>query len=164
MTQAIVPEEEPVSVALELHHRRLDDLLDRVEIDIEAGDWSEARRRFSLFRQELDEHVRIEEDLLFPSLESPGRPGAGESAVMRAEHAEIRRLLDMLEELLEDGQPIGEATDMLEVMLAAHHAKEERVLYPMFERLAPPEAYAALASELRPLLRVAQRGPTPSYR
>jgi iron-sulfur cluster repair protein YtfE (RIC family) len=152
MTQAIAPEE-PVSVALELHHRRLDDLLDRVEIDVEVGDWSEARRRFSLFRQELEEHIRIEENLLFPSLESAGRPSTGPTVVMRAEHAEIGRLLDVIEQFLEDGNPIGEATDMLEAMLAAHNMKEERVLYPMFERLAPPEAYAAVASELRPLLR-----------
>jgi iron-sulfur cluster repair protein YtfE (RIC family) len=152
MTQAMAPEE-PVSVALELHNRRLDDMLDRAAIDVEVGDWSEARRRFSLFRQELEEHIRIEEDLLFPSLEQPGRSGAGSTSVMRAEHAQIRQLLEVIEEFVHVAQPVSDVTDMLEALLGAHNAREERVLYPMFERLAPPEAYAALTGELRPLLR-----------
>ena len=152
MTRALVSEER-VSVALELHHRRLDDILDRVEIDVEVGDWSEARRGFSLFRRELHEHMRIEEELLLPSLELPARP-ASESPMMmiRAEHAEIRGFLDAIERLLDHEQPIGDATDALESFLAAHHAREERLLFPMFERMAPPEAYEALANELRPLL------------
>jgi iron-sulfur cluster repair protein YtfE (RIC family) len=134
MTQAMAPEE-PVSVALELHNRRLDDMLDRAEIDVEVGDWSEARRRFSLFR------------------EQPGRSGAGSTSVMRAEHAQIRQLLEVIEEFVHVAQPVSDVTDMLEALLGAHNAREERVLYPMFERLAPPEAYAALTGELRPLLR-----------
>jgi iron-sulfur cluster repair protein YtfE (RIC family) len=150
-TQALAIEER-VSVALELHHRRLDDILDRVEIDVEVGDWSEARRGFSLFRRELHEHMRIEEELLLPSLELPARPASLPPMMMRAEHAEIRGFLDAIERLLDDERPIGDATDALESFLAAHHSKEERLLYPMFERIAPPEAYEALANELRPLL------------
>jgi iron-sulfur cluster repair protein YtfE (RIC family) len=145
--------EEQVSAALERHHRRLDDMLDRVEIDVEAGDWSEARQGFSLFRRELEEHIRIEEELLLPSLEVPGRVGYGPGGMMRTEHGQIRGLLEVVETLLEDEQPIADATDALEALLSEHNAKEECMLYPMFERMAPPEAYAALAIELRPLLR-----------
>jgi iron-sulfur cluster repair protein YtfE (RIC family) len=151
-TQAI-PTVEPVSVALERHHRRLDDILDRVEIDVEAGDWSEARRGFSLFRRELDEHIRIEEELLLPSLEGLGGAGFGPNEVMRIEHGRIRGWLDAIETLLVAEQAIGDATDALEALLSEHNAKEERVLYPMFERMASPAAYAALVYELRPLLR-----------
>jgi len=38
-----------------------------------------------------------------------------------------------------------------EALLDTHNAKEEQGLYPLFERHAPPEAYAALDLQLRPL-------------
>jgi hypothetical protein len=144
--------EEPVSVALELHHHRLDDMLDRIEIDVEAGNWSEARRGFSLFRRELEEHMRLEEDLLLPALGMTSLVEGGAAALMRGEHSLIRELLEVIESGLENEWPIGEATDALEATLADHNANEERLLYPMFERTATPEAYAAVAFELRPLL------------
>ena len=151
-TPHMVPAEEPVSVALELHHHRLDDMLDRIEIDVEAGNWGEARRGFSLFRRELEEHMRLEENLLLPALGMTLQVEGGAAALMRAEHPLIRELLEMIEIGLENECPIGEATDALEVTLADHNANEERLLYPMFERMATPEAYAAVAFELRPLL------------
>jgi iron-sulfur cluster repair protein YtfE (RIC family) len=144
--------DEPVSVALELHHRRLDDMLDRVEIDVEAGSWSEARRGFALFRRELEEHLRLEEELLLPALGPGSQVGDGPAFVVRAEHPQIRELLEIVEIALENEYPIGEVTDALEATLADHNLSEERVLYPLFEQLATPEAYAAAVSELRPLL------------
>ena len=144
---------EPVSVALELHHHRLDDMLDRIEIDVEAGNWSEGRRGFSLFRRELEEHMRLEEEILLPTVGLTWQVNYGPPAVVRADHARIRDLLDVVEVGLENEYPIGEVTDALEAMLADHNAKEEHLLYPMFERLATPEAYAAATFELRPLIR-----------
>jgi len=151
--------DEPVSVALEMHHHRLDDMLDRVEIDVEAGSWSEARRGFSLFRRELEEHMRLEEELLLPALGSASAVADGPAAVMRTEHPQIRELLDVIEIGLENEYPIAEATDALEATLADHNAGEERLLYPLFERTAAPDAYAAVIFELRPLLGVSTVGP-----
>jgi iron-sulfur cluster repair protein YtfE (RIC family) len=147
-----IADDEPVSVALELHHHRLDDMLDRIEIDVEAGDWSEARRGFALFRRELEEHMRLEEDLLLPALGLGLQVDDGPAAVMRTEHPVIRQLLEAIEIGLENEYPIGEVTDALEAALADHNIKEERLLYPMFERTATPDAYAAAVFELRPLL------------
>jgi iron-sulfur cluster repair protein YtfE (RIC family) len=147
-----IPADELVSVALELHHHRLDDMLDRVEIDVETGAWSEARRGFALFRRELEEHMRLEEELLLPALGPASQVGDGPAFVMRGEHPQIRELLEMVEIALENEYPIGEVTDALEATLADHNLGEERVLYPLFEQLATPEAYAAAALELRPLL------------
>ncbi len=144
--------EVPVSLVLELHHRRLDEMLDRVEMDVEIGDWSEARTGFARFQVELEEHMRIEEEMIFPSFEAFTRSPGGPTAVMRAEHDQIRQVLTVLEGFLGDEQPIDEATLALEALLSVHNDKEERVIYPMFEQHAPPEACAALKLELRPLL------------
>jgi iron-sulfur cluster repair protein YtfE (RIC family) len=147
-----IAEDEPVSVALELHHHRLDDMLDRIAIDVETGSWSEARRAFSLFRHELEEHMRLEEELLVPALGVGLQIEDGPAAVMRAEHPVLRQLLQVIELGLENEFPIGDATDTLQATLADHNVKEERLLYPLFERMATPGAYAAAFFELRPLL------------
>ena len=144
-------EAESVSLALELHHRRLDELFDRVEIAAEIDDWSEARREFGQFRAALEEHFRIEEDFMFPSFEAFTRALGGPTTAMRAEHREIARFLDVIEGLLRDEQPIGDIAAIFEAMLEAHNAKEEQGLYPLFERHAPPEAYSVLDQELRPV-------------
>ena len=75
---------------------------------------------------------------------------------MRAEHRRIESFVALLEQLLRDEQPIADASTALETLLAEHNATEERYVYPLFERYAPPDLYAALDLELRPL--VAPRG------
>ncbi len=144
-------EAETVSLALELHHRRLDELFDRVAIATEIGSWSEARREFGQFRAALEEHFRIEEDFMFPSFEAFTRALGGPTAAMRVEHREMLRFLDVIEGLLRDEQPIGEMVAAFEALLDTHNAKEEQGLYPLFERHAPAEAYSALDRELRPV-------------
>jgi hypothetical protein len=138
---------ETVSVALEQHHHRLDDMLDRIEIDVEVGSWGEARRGFSLFRREL------EEEILLADVGSEWQVNYGPPAVVRGDHARIRDLLDVVEVGLEEEYPMEETTGALAAVLAEHNAKEEHLLYPMFERLATPEAYAAATFELRPLMK-----------
>ena len=144
-------EQETASLTLELHHRRMDEMLERVAISIDLGSWGEARALFARFRAELEEHIRIEEQVMFPSFEAFMRVTGGPTAVMRREHQEIARCLDLLEEHLAAERTDDDALDQLQMMLASHNAKEEQVLYPMFDRHAPPEAYRALMRELRPL-------------
>ena len=79
----------PVTLVLERHHRHLDEMLDRVEMDVEVGSWSEARRRFAQFQTEMDEHIRLRRAASSrPSRRS--RATGGPTAVMRVEHREIQ--------------------------------------------------------------------------
>jgi iron-sulfur cluster repair protein YtfE (RIC family) len=150
-SESAVVHEQPVSLVLELHHRRLDEMLDRVKKAVDIGSWSDARSGFARFQSELETHMRIEEDLMFPSFEAITGTGFGPPAVMRAEHGQIRGLLTSIEGLLRDEQAIDEAAGALETLLPAHNTKEERIVYPMFERHAPGEAYLALDLELKRL-------------
>lgn len=155
LTQSAAPRTDPdttPSLILEMHHRLIDEILDAVEIAVDIGSWAEARALFASFRGELEEHIRIEEELMFPSFEAFMRAPGGPTVVMRSEHAEIARCLDAVETCLDGEEPDIGALDRLDAALTSHNAKEERVLYPMFERHAPPEAYGALLDELRPLL------------
>lgn len=141
------------AMLLELHHQRLDDLLDDVELMADAESWQDARRRFDAFRRELEAHIRLEEEMMFPSFEQDAPMLRGPTMVMRAEHAAIKAFLEEVAGALTEERAISRATAELERRLAAHNFKEERVLYPAFERTAPSSARAALTGEVEALLR-----------
>jgi hemerythrin-like domain-containing protein len=109
----------------------------------EEGHRFAAVHRLSQFTFGLRRHIRMEEDLLFPAFDDRSRmpAGSGPTAVMRAEHREIEELLRNLEKLLTggdcatviqtiEGRPVHPST-----LLSSHDAKEEKVLYPMADRL-----------------------------
>jgi regulator of cell morphogenesis and NO signaling len=89
----------------------------------------------------LQRHIRFEEELLFPLFEERTGlgPGAGPTAVMREEHAEIRQLLTRVGD--EIGSPGAEAEALrrrLSYTLAEHNGKEEEILYPAIDDLLSP--------------------------
>lgn len=141
-----------VAMLLELHHRRLDDMLDEVELLADAERWQDARRGFVTFRRELEAHIRLEEEMMFPTFEQEAPMLRGPTMVMRAEHAAIKASLMQIAGELTEERPIARATAELEAQLDAHNFKEERVLYPAFERAASAPVRAALAVEVDALL------------
>ena len=99
--------------------------------------------RLSEFVFGLRRHIRMEEDHLFPLFEDrSGIPaGSGPTAMMRAEHQEIEAILRVVEKFLDvgdcatviqtvEGQPVHPS-----LLFRSHDAKEERMLYPMADRL-----------------------------
>jgi iron-sulfur cluster repair protein YtfE (RIC family) len=141
------------AVLLELHHERLDDLLEDVKLMADAGSWKDAGRRFAAFRREMHEHMRLEEEMMFPAFEGDASTPRGPTRVMRDEHAAINALLTDVERGLAEGGPISRTISELEARLGAHNFKEERVLYPTFERTAPVAVRTALAAQVEALVR-----------
>src|SRR5690242_8270856 len=95
-SQSAESAENTVSLELELHNRRLDEMLDHVEMTVEIGNWSAARRGFARFQSELEEHMRLEEELIFPAFEMFTRAAGGPTTGLRAEHGEIRGLVALM--------------------------------------------------------------------
>jgi hemerythrin-like domain-containing protein len=126
-----------VSELLGSDHRRLDAILAEVKRALAAGDLAGAAARFSAFREGLERHIVAEEQVLFPTFErATGLSGGGPTQVMRAEHAELRRLLDELAASLARSSD-DERTSLLGVLtglIRAHNGKEERILYPMTDQ------------------------------
>jgi iron-sulfur cluster repair protein YtfE (RIC family) len=140
---------------LQADHRRLDALMGGCEAMFEAGDVNGARAAFSEFREGLTRHIKIEEGLLFPEFEAASglsREG-GPTGVMRYEHAEILRLLDIIRELFDALQPVADEFERLRSSLVAllheHNMKEERILYPMTDRMVPPQQLRELCRKIR---------------
>lgn len=105
-----------------------------------AGDLETARALFERFEVGLFRHIGFEEDLLFPAIESAAGfpPHAGPTAVMRAEHVEIRAAVRLLHDAI--GDPSADAESLrgrLHATLGPHNEKEERILYPMADRALP---------------------------
>lgn len=103
-----------------------------------AGDFDTARALFERFARGLVRHIGFEEDLLFPAVESAaGFPAyAGPTAVMRAEHVDIRAAVQLLRGTI--GDPSADAEPLRERLHAAlgpHNEKEERILYPLADRV-----------------------------
>jgi iron-sulfur cluster repair protein YtfE (RIC family) len=125
----------PASVTqlLGLDHRRLDAILADAKRWLATGDLQRAHARFSAFRNGLEHHIVVEEEILFPTFEAlTGASGVEPTHVMRTEHAEIRRLMAEVASNLERGGDEGHTTPLaaLTARVYAHSRKEERILYP----------------------------------
>lgn len=126
-----------VTSLLEADHERLDGILAEVKQHVGAASHQQAAERFAAFREGLERHIVLEEEVLFPLLEkSTGVADAGPTAVMRTEHREIRSLLGEVDSLL-GGRIEGDTLATMAALtgiLVAHNGKEERILYPMTDR------------------------------
>jgi iron-sulfur cluster repair protein YtfE (RIC family) len=146
-----------VTDLLQDDHRRLDAVLAEAKRSVTAGDLARAAAGFREFRGGLERHIVAEEDVLFPALDRLSGGGAGGPiAVMRHEHAEIRRLMAELAAALDGGGAAAEATRRLgdlSALLLAHNGKEEHVLYPMTDESARrASALAELVRRVRVVL------------
>lgn len=146
---------ETVSTYLQSDHRRLDALLDECRRLVEAGDMTRAAGLFDQFQEGLVRHIRIEEDLLFPEFEKAAGMGrdSGPTGVMLSEHVEIQRLMEEIHEALAATPPAREAFEPLRsallALLSEHNTKEERILYPMSDRMIDPERLAGLLRDMK---------------
>lgn len=123
--------------ALAWDHDRLDALEGAAFESLGAGDLASARTTFAAFARGLERHIRFEEEILFPAVEERAGfpPHAGPTAVMRAEHAEIRACLAGITAALDaDGAGAQAIRARLGGLLGDHNLKEERILYPLADR------------------------------
>lgn len=138
--------------ALAWDHDRLD-ALERAAFEFRAaGDLATATTLFEKFARGLVRHIGFEEDLLFPILEKKigFPPTAGPTAVMRAEHVEIRAALEGIRAAMPD--PLADPLPFrrqLHDALGPHNEKEEQILYPMADRCLMPEGADDLVSRIQ---------------
>lgn len=95
-----------------------------------------AARIFAEFRENLEQHIRCEEEILYPVFQRVA--GARECGMesMRGEHAAIRAQVELVERLLDraDGRLVVEQITLRD-LLNPHCAKEELVFYPLLDEM-----------------------------
>ncbi len=139
-----------ISEFLEADHRRLDQILEGAKQLVDAGALSEARGCFVDLASGLNRHIDAEEEILFPAFERlTGHMGP--TAVMRAEHLDIRAWMDTAAEALDAGDAAAfkSAVHALSVTLSAHNMKEESVLYPATDAAAGSRTREELVDRMR---------------
>jgi quercetin dioxygenase-like cupin family protein/hemerythrin len=112
----------------------------------ESGAAAAAFLRF--FAAETVKHFREEEELLFPL--AVGFDEAHEPLVRALlEHQRLHALVAELEARVADGGPVAGEMRELGELLEAHVRHEERVLFPLIERLVAGEALETLSLQTR---------------
>jgi hemerythrin-like domain-containing protein len=126
-----------ISKFLQQDHAHCDALFALAEACVERHDWEGAERSYAQFDAALNQHLDMEEEVLFPAFEGvPGAP-AGPTAVMRAEHDQLQGILSELDDALatRNTDDFLANAETLRIMLGQHNMKEEGILYPLADRL-----------------------------
>jgi len=131
-------------------HRKCDNTYAHLEEAVMDDDENGAKQYCDEFSRELLEHLKREEDVLFPAFEAKSGSQMGPTQVMKMEHVQIRDMLGKIVELVGSGPAkdvkkklIG-LFETLMILMQQHNMKEEQILYPMADR--------ALAAELEDVI------------
>ena len=118
-------------------HRHCNALFLYAERLAAAAQWEQAQRALDEFLRALEAHLLAEEEVLFTALEAWYGGPVLPAQAMRREHAEMRALLRELKEAACacDADDFDGLAETLLILMQQHDAKEERVLYPMAERM-----------------------------
>ncbi|MDO9054663.1 MAG: hemerythrin domain-containing protein [Gallionella sp.] len=101
---------------------------------------SKAETAFETFRQNMQRHFRMEEEVLFPALLDAGGPG-GPVQVMRMEHAQMNELIELMAAAVanKNTQEYSGLSETLLIVMQQHNLKEEQILYPIADRILAAE-------------------------
>ena len=100
------------------------------------------------YRRNLVPHFRAEEEVLFPLLRSSVPQSAKLIEELTGQHDQIRRAIPDLEAGVALAKLIFDLSDLLE----RHIRKEERELFPLFERHVTESQAETVAAELKAIL------------
>ncbi len=126
-------------------HAMLYETFDHLRAVTAAGETGDIRGVLPVLERLLTAHARIEEDLLFPSLE-PRLGPMGPLAVMREEHRKLDELL-LAAKTTNDPAGLKAVVGRLLDLAAAHFRKEETVLFHMAKRILDGDTLARLGEQ-----------------
>ncbi len=128
-------------------HRHCDAAFARAEDRAAARDWTGLARDGGTFLREIEHHIGLEEDLLFPAFEDKTGMTSGPTETMRAEHEQMRGMFAQMRAAIEAKnaeQYLGIAQTLLS-LLQQHNMKEESMMYPMLDQSLGDDAHSLLA-------------------
>ena len=139
---------------MDAEHARLRDLWDQATAALKAEEFGRLHRVARDLVAALKRHISVEEQILFPAIESQSHDNEPTNA-MRLEHRQMERMLEQLEPLLTvaelwtgikavEGQEIEPGA-----LLRSHENKEHDVLYPLADKLLGVEAARTLVARMR---------------
>lgn len=129
-------------------HDRLDGLFKQFQT-LKRTEGAQATKHFAGFQSGLTRHIAWEEELLFPAFESKtGMRNTGPTAVMRMEHREIKQLLAVIADGIQNGVATDTEEQQLLSVLGSHNEKEEGILYPAIDQHLSDSERAAVFAKM----------------
>jgi len=128
------------------HHKECDAVLARADEAAAASDWAALERDAGTFLREIERHIGIEENLLFPAFEDRTGMSSGPTATMRMEHEQMRGMFAQMRAAIQarDAQQYLGASETLLILLQQHNVKEESMMYPMLDQALGDDARSLL--------------------
>ena len=125
-----------ISSFMTADHKDCDDSFVEFENAIATQNWPDLTNSWTQFAKKLLHHFEMEETVLFPEFESATGMTQGPTAIMRAEHIQMRSLISTLESAIEsqDTEQCQGIAETLMIMMQQHNMKEEQMLYPMTDQ------------------------------
>lgn len=141
---------------LDADQRRLSTLWRDLLKNVELCRFDRIRRRAAEFSLGLRRRIRLEEGILFPAFEERTRlaPDASPTALMRLEHRQIEKVLELIDNLTEAHDCVSalQALDMdiePDPLFISHDSKEEMILGPVMYRTFSAEESRMLLSKMQ---------------
>ena len=134
----------PSFLSLLAVHERLDGLFRAPQEALLVRDLERARELLAAFERDLVDHMRFEEERLFPVYERAGRIEGGGVALYRNEHAKLLRYVARFAEAFDTLKPdeLGRIIGILDEearfknLMTHHDMRERNILYPTLDRVA----------------------------
>lgn len=141
-----------ISKYYEEDHDRLDGLFNSFQQN-KRTDFSRAREYFVQFKFGLQRHIIWEEEILFPFFEQKiGEAFSRPVYMMRLEHRQIGKLLEMIHNKVREGDPNTDKEEQeLLSFLGNHNVKEEQILYPAIDDAATGEDLESIFNKMNDL-------------
>lgn len=126
-------------------HKACDDAFAQAEEAVLDQKWNEASSAFGRFRQGMERHFRMEEEILFPAFQATGG-SAGPVQVMLMEHSQMYDLFEQMALAIEDkdAEKYAGVSETLLIVMQQHNHKEEQILYPMADQFLAGQQDALL--------------------
>lgn len=121
------------STYLNPEHKSCEATFAELEDNARVGNWRQTKEAFLVLQQALEEHLGMEENLLFPAFEKITGNRNGPTGIMRMEHGLIRNILVRMAYAMaqrDAGDFLHHAHTLL-TTLQEHNLKEENIMYLM---------------------------------
>ena len=144
---------EAVARFLSEDHKQLAFLFEVATLAFDEGRLADGEKAFQQFRSQLNQHLRMEEEILFPKLEHlvEASPGVEILGKLREEHKTIRWLMNQIVDMLSVGDNPSSAANQLAVLLEEHARAEEPSIDQLTDRLAATPLASVLVQSVMSL-------------
>lgn len=128
-----------VSIYMTGKHKDIDNKFINTEKAVAQNNWIDAKKLWKEFINELDLHMKAEEDILFPEFEQETGMTNGPTMILRLEHKQIYNLTDKLRQAIEDhnARDYQNFFKLLAKLMQQHNIREEQIIYPLSAQTLP---------------------------